>query len=416
MGKEKVVLYGVLFFLVLVSFQNCGNVNLKTADPIDASSSAPANPAAPVDNYVSPFVDCVRSWKTSPVFDTRTGSDYGSNSVLFKDKLIIHKAIQNSSDLYSPTVIMKTYDPKTNTFADFPKTLGNIGPGYKCYFNKLHSDSKTILAASGVCQISPSLVMTYIFVFNESTNTWVKENIELSYSVSVDSKGNLWAIQSRWNSSQQKYSWDIYKRISDGGGVQWVQQATHDLDSGYVPGLIISKKDEIFISTPKLTRTGPVHFHLIHVKSNQLYPIAEQLTMRSELEDGYTYSQKGDSIYFSFMKNDSSSKVVEFDFDKLSSRVVGETQPSVAQPQEVVRRTNNTLLMWSFMVDPDFTEFKTSDLSLVKSSTLDFNLNGQLNYFASVQITTRDNGDFFVVGSSMYQNFSSVVRAYTCNQ
>lgn len=415
MGKEKVVLYAVLLFMVLVSFQNCGNVNLQTPKPINSSSTNPTTSEPVVDDYKDPFVNCSRSWKTSPVFDTRVGSDYGSTAVIYKDKVIIHKAVQNSSDLYSPTVFMKSYDPKNNTMLDFPKTLGNTAANSKCYFDKLHTDSKTILAATGYCQLSPSVVMPYIFIFNETTNSWVRENFDYAHSVTVDTNGNLWAVQSRWQSAQQKYVWEIYKRVSSLSSTQWVQQASHDLDSGYVPGLIISKKDEIYITTPKLTRTGPMHFHLIHVKSNQQYPILQDLMLRSNYEDGYTYHQKGDSIYFAFVKTDSSPKVVEFDFDKLSSRIVGEAQSTVAQPLEFARRSNNTLLMWSYMVDPDFTEFKTSDFSLAKASSLDFNLNAQTNYFASAHIVTHENGDIFVVGLGFYQSYSSLVRAYTCN-
>ncbi|MEQ1723311.1 MAG: hypothetical protein ABL930_09040, partial [Pseudobdellovibrio sp.] len=199
------------------------------------------------------------------------------------------------------------------------------------------------------------------------------------------------------------------------GSSQWTLQASSDLDSGYVPSLVISKKDEIYVTSPKLTRTGPMHFHIVHVKSGQTYPIMEQLMMRSDYEKSYNYYQKGDTIYFTFMKSDSSAKVVEFDFEKLSTRVVGDTLASVAQPIDVARRSNNTLLMWSYIGPPDFTEFKTSDLSLVSSSSLNFNLNSQPHRFATIQTVTHDNGDIFIIGSGFYQNYNSVVRAFTCN-
>lgn len=419
MGKEKVALYGVLLFLMLVSFQNCGNITLTAQAPITSSSTAPpiANPPAntPVDEYKSPFVNCNRSWKTSAVFDVRSGSDYGNESVIFKEKVIILKNIQNSADLYSPTVIAKSFDPKTNTFTDIGKGFSNTATNSKCYLSKLVTDSKNTLAGLGYCQLSSSIVFSYVFIYNETSKTWVQENFDFPYSLTIDSKGNLWAIQSRWNSAQQKYIWDIYKRVANGSSAQWQQQASSDIDSGYVPGLIISKKDEIFITTPKLTRSGPMHYHLIHVKSNQQYPIMEQLLIRTEYTDGYNYYQKGDRIYFTFSKADWGAKVVEFDFDKLSSRIVGEANPSVAQPLEVVRRSNDTLLMWSYSSEPDYAEFKTSDLSLVKSSSLDFTLNGQTNYFPTMQIVPHESGDIFIVGSAFYSNYNSVVRSYTCD-
>ncbi|MEQ1722131.1 MAG: hypothetical protein ABL930_03085, partial [Pseudobdellovibrio sp.] len=197
MGNHKLLLFGVLFVAVMLSFQNCGNVNLKT--PEQVSSSYTPSPSVEIDPYIDPFVNCSRSWKTSAVFDTRTGSDYGVSTAILKNKIIIYKALQNQADLYSPTVIMKSYDIKTGVLSEFSKNFSNVSASEKCYLSKIISDKKTVLAGIGTCQISASMNYTYVFTFDESTNTWVKNSLESAYSLTIDSKSNLWVIQGRWN-------------------------------------------------------------------------------------------------------------------------------------------------------------------------------------------------------------------------